>query len=72
MACIAVAYQTAACSHALVLCRTEEGQPLVLSAVKQAEQRITADGKRNKVSSQPAETICTMPPVYLVMSCDAA
>lgn len=30
-------------------CRTEEGQPLVLAAVKQAEQRIVADGKRNKV-----------------------
>lgn len=28
--------------------RTEEGQPLVLSAVRQAEQRIVADGKRNK------------------------
>jgi hypothetical protein len=29
--------------------RTEQGAPLVLSAVRQAEQRIVADGKRNKV-----------------------
>lgn len=28
--------------------RTEEGQPLVLSAVRQAEQRLVADGSRNK------------------------
>lgn len=33
--------------------RTEEGQPLVLSAVRQAEQRIVADGKRNKVRPAP-------------------
>lgn len=29
--------------------RTEQGQPLVLSAVCQAEQRIVADSSRNKV-----------------------
>jgi hypothetical protein len=38
--------------HALKVCLAvslvQEGQPLVLSAVRQAEQRLVADGSRNK------------------------
>lgn len=32
----------------LCCCVLQEGQPLVLSAVRQAEQRLVADGSRNK------------------------
>lgn len=36
--------------------RTEQGQPLVLSAVRQAEQRIVADSTRNKVGGSHGST----------------
>jgi hypothetical protein len=32
----------------LLGCAVQEGQPLVLSAVRQAEQRLVADSSRNK------------------------